>query len=107
MTQMNRCPSAWMGLWWKLGLREFRFQRAEHGLEITLLHPVLPTFHAPVRPRTPDGVCVVGPDAITMDQRALTRAVDEVLNRGDRDDGLGRHSNSAPMALVLSAEPLR
>ena len=71
------------------------------------LRAVLPTIHAPVRPRAPDGVSVVGPDAIAVDQRALTRTVDEVLNRGDRYDGLGRHSISAPMALVLSAGPLR
>ena len=68
-------------------------------------HAVLSTIHAPVRPRAHDGVSVVGPDAIAVDQGALTRTVDEVLNRGDRYDGLGRHRICAPMALVLSADP--
>ena len=35
MTVMNRCPSARMGLWWKMGPQsELRFQGTEDGLKI-------------------------------------------------------------------------
>ena len=43
---------------------------------------------------------------VAMDERTLTRAVDEVFDGGDRDDGLDVHNRSAPNALVVSAEPL-
>ena len=52
---------------------------------------VLSTIHAPVRPRASDGVRVVGPDAVAVNQRTLTRAVGEVFNRGDRNYGLKCH----------------
>ena len=71
------------------------------------LRAVMFAIHASVRPRASDGVNVVGPNAIAVDQCALARAVDEVFNRGDRYDGFEGHSISAPNALVVSAEALR
>ena len=41
-----------------------------------------------------------------MDESTRTRALHEVFDGGDRDDGLDVHNRSAPNALVVSAEPL-
>ena len=35
---------------------------------------------------TPDGMGVIGPHAVAVDQRTLPGAIDEVLNRRNRDD---------------------
>ena len=59
-----------------------------------------------MRASTPDGVGVVAPYAVAMDESTLPRTVHEVFDSGDRDDGLGVHNGSAPNARVVSAEPL-
>lgn len=43
---------------------------------------------------------------VAMYQGALARAVLEVLDGGDEDDGIGVHSRSGPNALVGSLELL-
>ena len=70
------------------------------------LTAMLPAIDPAMRPRPSNGMGVVAPDAVAMDERTLTRAVHEVFDGGDRDDGLDVHNRSAPNALVVSAEPL-
>lgn len=53
-------------------------------------------------PRPPDGVFVVVPDAVAVDERALPGAVREVFDGGDRNDRLEAHNRSAPRARVVS-----
>jgi hypothetical protein len=57
--------------------------------------------------RSSDRMDVVAPDAVAMDERALTRALHEVFDGGDRDDWIDAHNRSAPNALVGSADALR
>ena len=59
-----------------------------------------------MRTNSSDGMSVVAPDAVAMDESALTRAVHKVFDGGYRDDGLDGldiHNRSAPNALVVSA----
>ena len=57
----------------------------------------MPTAIDPaMRADTSDRLGVVTPDGVAMDERALTRAVHEVFDGGDRDDGLDVHNRSAP-----------
>ena len=51
----------------------------------------------------PDGVGAVTPDSVTVDEGTLPRAVHEVFDGGDLDDGFGCHSRTAPNARVESA----
>ena len=67
---------------------------------------MLSAIHPSVRTAAPDGVGVVTPDAVAMDEGALPRTVHEVLDRGDLNDGFGCHSRIAPNARVESAETL-
>ena len=60
------------------------------------LTAMLTAIDPAVRPSPSDGVGVVAPDAVAVDERALTRAVHEVFDGGDRDDGLDIHNRSAP-----------
>ena len=65
------------------------------------------TVNPAMRTRSSDGMGVVAPDAVAMYECALTRAVHEVFDGGDRNDGIDAHNRSAPNALVASAAPLR
>ena len=60
------------------------------------LTAMLPAIDPAMRPSPSDGVGVVAPNAVAVDQSALTRAVHEVFDGGDRDDGLDVHNRSAP-----------
>ena len=65
---------------------------------------MLSAIHPPMRAGAADGVGVVTPNAVAVDECTLPRAVHEVLDRGNLDDGLGVHSRAAPNARVGSAE---
>ena len=87
--------------------RQSQFLRPERDRPQHVPSPLLampPAIHPPVRPSAPDGVGVVAPDAVAVDEGALSRAVREVLDRGDAYDGFGGHSRVAPNARVESAE---
>ena len=56
-----------------------------------------------MRTRTADGMRVVAPHSIAVDEGALSRTVRKVLDRGDRHHGFGGHRLSAPIARVVSA----
>ena len=86
--------------------QQFRPQRNTAQDSAASFRTVPASIYTPVRMNAPDGVGVVGPDTVTVNQSALTWTVDEVFYRGDWDDGIGRHRLCAPMALVLSACPL-
>ena len=75
---------------------------------------ILSAIYPPVRAGAPDGVGVVTPDAVAVNEGALPRAVHEVLDRGNLDDGFRVHSRSASesyrpvavaSALVLDGPP--
>ena len=65
-----------------------------------------PAVDPAMRPSPSDGMGVIAPHAVTMDQSALARTVREVFDGGDQNDRLCVHNRSAPNALVASAEPL-
>ena len=56
-----------------------------------------------MRPCAADSVRVVAPHSVAVDEGALSRTIDKVLDRRDRYHGFGRHRRSAPMARVASA----
>lgn len=56
----------------------------------------------PVAPGSSDGVGVVGPDAVTVDQGALPGTVGVMLDRRDRNYRLRSQRRSDAMAVVLS-----
>ena len=60
------------------------------------LTAMLPAIDPAVRPSPSDGMGVVAPDAVAVDESTLTRAVHEVFDGGDRYDGLDVHNRSAP-----------
>ena len=45
---------------------------------------------------SPDGVLVVAPDPVAVDQCTLPRAVGKVFNGGNRNNGFNNHSRFDP-----------
>ena len=74
----------------------FRPERDATKYHAPAFPTMLSAIDAAMCPSPPDGMFVVAPNTVTVDQCALPRTIGEVFDSGNRNDGLDIHSRSAP-----------